>query len=129
AQLTVEPEAVAVTVEQYGAETRTVTLTNDGAEPLSFCLSFDRPLQRQPGALRLADEAAAVAGTPCGDYGEVLHRIGEDDVDESGWLPFGLAMTPDGRLFTNSGYTFHRTFELTPALEYVRSFEHPSVRE
>ncbi len=129
AQLIVEPQSLAVTVEQYGEETRTVTLRNDGAEALTFCLSFDRPLQRSRPPLRLADEAAAIAGAPCGPYGEVLHRIDRDDVDESGWLPFGLAMTPDGRLFTNAGVTIHRTFELTLDLEYVRFFEHPFVDE
>src|SRR5690606_7776568 len=48
AQITVEPEGVAVTVEQYQAETRTVTLTNTGGEPLTFCLSFERPLEEGP---------------------------------------------------------------------------------
>ncbi len=129
AQVTVEPQSLSVTVAQYGSETHAVTVTNDGDGPLTFCLSFDRPLQRSGPALRLADEAAAVAGSPCGDYGEVLHRIGDDNVDESGWLPHGLAMTPDGRLFTSTVSGLHRTFELTPDLEYVRYFEHPVVDE
>ena len=129
AQITVEPQSLSAMVEQYATETRTVTLTNDSAEALTFCLSFDRPLQRSAGTLRLADEAAAIAGAPCGPYGEVLHRIDRDDVDESGWLPFGLAMTPDGRLFMSSISLLHRTFELTLDLEYVRFFEHPFVDE
>src|SRR5690554_2023428 len=75
AQLTVEPQSVAVSVAQYGVESRTVTLTNDGTEPLSFCLSFERPLQRvADGTARLAASALG-SDEPCGAYGEVLALI------------------------------------------------------
>ena len=130
AQLTVEPQSVGVTVEQYGAETRTVTLRNDGAEPLSFCLSFDRPLQRSGPTLRLNEQAR---GTACGSYGEVLYRYDEDDWEGDtgggGWDPSSIGMTPEGRLLVAEPGGFNRTLEFTPDLELARFFEHPHVAE
>ena len=126
AQIAVEPQSLSVTVEQYASESRTVTLRNAGSEPLTFCLSFDRPLQRSSSALSLDQRAG---GTACGDYGEVLHRIDRDDVPASGWIPNGLTMTLDGRLFMSSFSGLDRTFELTLDLTYVRFFEHPVVDE
>ena len=128
AQLTVEPASLSATVPQHETTTLTVTLTNTGDTNLTFCVTFDRPLQRVAGRFRLADNAAGGA-TPCGEYGEVLYYLGEDDVDEPGWSPYGITMTPEGRLFTSSSSGLHRTFELTAELEYVGSFEHPHVAE
>ena len=128
AQLIVEPQSVAVSVAQYGAETRTVTLTNNSTETLAFCLSFARPLQRSGGRLRLAD---TVVGTePCGHYGDTLDRIDEDEIEgPGGWSPYGLTSTPDGRLFTADPGGYRRTYELTADLQFVRHFEHPTVAE
>src|SRR5690606_20774781 len=128
AQLIVEPQSVAVSVAQYGAETRTVTLTNNSTETLAFCLSFARPLQRRGGRLRLAD---TVVGTePCGHYGDTLDRIDEDEIEgPGGWSPYGLTSTPDGRLFTADPGGYRRTYELTADLQFVRHFEHPTVAE
>ena len=126
AQLTVEPQSVSVTVEQYETAARTVTLTNAGSQALAFCVSFDRPLQRAKGESRLAESAAG--GAPCGDYGEVLHYFDEEDFG-AGWGPTTITMTPDGRLFTNESGGLNRTFEFTPDLTLVRSFEHPHVAE
>ncbi len=106
AQLVVEPAALSVTVPQYETETRAITLTNTGSEALSFCLNFDRPLQRVEGMARLAGGSA-----PCGNYGEVLYRLDEDGASELGWDPSGITMTPEGRLFTSSSSGFPwRTF-------------------
>src|SRR5690606_6597089 len=84
------------------------------------------PLQREGSAVRLNERVGAA---PCGTYGEVLYYLGEDDVDESGWSPYGLTMTPEGRLFAISSSVLHRTFELTPDLQLVGWFEHPHVAE
>ncbi len=127
AQLVIEQQSMEVTVPQEESETRAVTLTNAGAEPLTFCVSFDRPLQRGDGETRLAGSAAG-GGAPCGDYGEVLHYFDEDDL-RGGWGPSGITMTPEGRLFTSEVSVLPRTFEFTPDLQFVRSFEHPTVAE
>jgi len=127
AQLTVEPEAFSVAVEQHEVVTQTVTFTNEGSKPLTFCVTFERPLQRVAGRFQLADEAAG-GGAPCGTYGEVLYRYDDDDLGAA-WNPYGITMTPDGRLFTAEPGGLHRTFELTPELAYVDSFEHPHVAE
>jgi len=127
AQLTVEPEALSATVPQHETTTRTVMLTNDGSAPLTFCVTFDRPLQRVEGQARLADEAAG-GGTPCGTYGAVLYRYDDDDLG-SAWSPYGITVTPDGRVFTAESSGLDRTFELTLDLQYVNSFVHPTVAE
>ncbi len=127
AQITLEPQSVSVTVEQHVTETHIVTLTNAGVEPLAFCLTFDRPLQRASGALRLA-EGAGGGGEPCGEYGEVLYRYDEDDFG-AGWDPFSITMTPKGRLFIAEGGGLKRTFEFTRDLQLLRSFEHPHIAE
>ena len=128
AQLTAEPESVSATVPQHATTTRTVTLSNTGTEPLTFCLSFDRPLQRTEGQARLA-EGAAGGGEPCGPYGEVLYRYDEEDFG-AGWSPYGIVMTLEGRLFVaeSSGFPW-RTFEFTPDLQLIRFFEHPHIAE
>jgi hypothetical protein len=126
AQVTVEPQSLSVTVPQHESETRTVTLTNAGGETVSFCLSFERPLQQTAGELRLA-EGTLGGEEACGGYGEVLALIDRDDVPEI-WDPYGLTTTPDGRLFAADSNR-DRTYELTPELTYVRSFFHPAVAE
>src|SRR5690554_6752278 len=130
AQLTVEPESLHVVAEQHATETRTVRtvrLTNTGNAALTFCLSFDRPLQRFSGSLRLSDDAL---GEACGPYGEVLALVDREAVPATFWDPYGLAMTPDGRLFVAEYSNFPlQSYELTPALEFVRSFPQPEVEE
>ncbi len=127
AQLVIEPQSIEVMVPQEETVTQTVTLTNAGAEPLTFCVSFERPLQRAEGETRLV-EGAASGGTPCGEYGEVLHYFDEEDFG-AGWGPVGVVMTPEGRLFTSEVSFLHRTFEFTHDLTLIRSFEHPTVAE
>ncbi|MEP0545821.1 MAG: T9SS type A sorting domain-containing protein [Rhodothermales bacterium] len=126
AQLMVEPLDLNVAVEQETTATRSVTLTNAGEEPLTFCVTFDRPLQRRSPVLRLSEQATGEL--PCGTYGEVLYYFDEDDLG-SGWGPSGVVMTPEGRLFTTELSALHRTFEFTPDLTLVRSFENPTVAE
>jgi hypothetical protein len=134
AQLAAEPQSVSVAARQGEVAEQTVRLTNADSAPLTFCVTFERPLQRvagpagRAGAYRLAEEAAG-GGAPCGEYGEVLYYIGDDDVDEPGWSPYGLTMTPGGRLFASSSSGLFRTFELTPELGYVGWFDHPHVAE
>ncbi len=125
AQLGAEPAALSVVLQQSKTTERTVTLSNAGGEAVSFCVSFARPLQRQRGAACLSERAT---GGACGEIGEVLHEIDREDVAFS-WDPNGLAMTPDGRLFTADYSGRHRTVELTPELEVLRYFEHPIVDE
>src|SRR5690606_22641989 len=123
AQVTAEPAALAVELPQGQTAERTLTLTNAGAETLASCLSFDRPLQRHGRGLRLG-----AGGEPCGEPGELLFSIEMDEVPQ-GWGPYGLTMTPDGRLFAADYSSLQRTHELTPDLDLVRSFEHPVVAE
>lgn len=123
AQLVAEPTALIVTVPQEEELERTVTLTNTGSETVSFCLDFERPLQRK-GKLRLSKRAA---GAACGLFGEILYEVSDQTI-AIGWDPSWLAMTPDGRLFA-ADFNSDRTHELTLDLEVVRSFDHPLVAE
>ncbi len=126
-QLTAEPQSVSVGVAQGEAVTQRLTLRNGGSAALGFCLSFARPLEREPGVARLSAEAL---GSACGAYGEVLALVGEGDIPLSFWDPYGLAMTPEGRLFAAEAADFPGlTHELTASLGYVRSFTHPRVEE
>ncbi len=125
AQLAVEPSALSAAVPQGETATRTVTLTNTGSKALAFCLNFDRPLQRAEGLARLSDSAL---GSACGAYGEVLLSIDRSGLPGCCASPYGLTMTPDGRLFAAESHT-DLTYELDAALGYVRMFEHPMVAE
>ncbi len=107
AQPTVEPQSLSVSLPQYETVTRTVTVTNTGSNGLTFCVTFDRSLQRDGLTLRLNEE---LSGTACGEYGEVLYRLDDEDVDESGWGPSYITMTPDGRVFTHQSGGLNRTF-------------------
>jgi hypothetical protein len=127
AQLVAEPSSFTVAVEQHETATRTLALTNTGSESLAFCLSFDRPLQRTGGSARISEQAL---GGACGPYGEVLALVDESAIEALSWNPYGLAMTPDGRLFAAERFNAtNLTYELTPSLEFVRSFPHPVVEE
>jgi len=127
AQLAVEPETVAVSVAQGETAMRTLMLTNTGSAALVFCLSFERPLQRTGSTARLSADAL---GGACGSYGEVLALVDTSAIEAPSWNPYGLTMTPEGRLFTAEVVGFPReTYELTPSLEVVRAFEHPVVEE
>ena len=128
AQLVVEPGALAVMLEQGEEAVRTVALTNAGDEAVAFCLSFNRPLQRDEAVVRLSESAM---GGVCGPLGEVLLYLDQEGYIAQGgvaWDPFGLTMIPDGRLFA-ADTNDPRTHELTAELEVVRSFEHPFVDE
>ncbi len=125
AQLVAQPESLAVALAPGDSAVQVVTLTNAGTDSLAFCLSFERPLQRTGGGLRLSH---AAAGGACGPLGEVLYYIDEEDFG-AGWSPYGLAMTPDGRLFVADFGLNRRTHELTPSLEVMRSFTHPAVAQ
>src|SRR5690606_33023742 len=80
--------------------------------------------------LRLSEQVGA---GPCGEYGEVLYRYDEEDLEndteKGGWGPYTITMTPEGRGFTAEPGGLDRTFELTPDLQYVGSFEHPCIAE
>ncbi len=126
AQLVATPESLAVTLEQSEVAERVLTLANTGSEAVSFCLSFERPLQRVGAGLRLSE---AAAGDACGPLGEVLFEADDDDVG-SLWIPYGLTMTPEGRLFVaENRFVFSQTFEFDTGLNPIRSFEHPVVEE
>lgn len=122
AQITVEPQSLDVTVSQYADEARTLTLTNDGEEVIDYCLSFSRPLEEGPEGLVLSPDAISSA---CGTYGEVLLQVSQQDYPIS-WNPYGITMTPNGRILAADYSSHNRTHELTPELELVRSFEHPT---
>jgi hypothetical protein len=127
AQLSVEPQGVSAEAEQHTTVTRAVTLTNTGSAALAFCLNFDRPMQQTNSTARLSADAL---GGACGPYGEVLALVDESAIEAPSWSPYGLAMTPDGRLFAAETGGFPReTYELTPSLEVVRAFEHPRLAE
>ncbi len=127
AQLSAAPESLRVSVAQGAEATRVLVLSNAGSEALGFCLNFDRPLEREAGTARLSAKAL---GTACGAYGEVLALVDESAVaPQLSWDPYGLAMTPDGRLFVSEYRVRQLTYELTPELAVVRSFEHPVVEE
>jgi hypothetical protein len=92
---------------------------NAGMADVPFCLDFGGPLQRA---------ARSAHGAGCGPPGEVLDIFDEGDLGD-GWIPYGITMTPEGRVFVAESVGSRRTFELTPALEYVREFDHPIVLE
>ncbi len=73
--------------------------------------------------MRLSEKAT---GSACGEIGEILFELDEEDTGFF-WDPYGLAMTPDGRLFTSDSSELELTVELTTELEVVRSFEQPVV--
>lgn len=130
AQVSVSPASFTASVPQHQRAERVLTVMNEGSEPLAFCLSFDRPLEEVSGALRLA--ADAVGGSePCPPYGEVFARIDREDIPgPASWDPYGLAAAPDGRVFVaDFSGTPPLSYELTPTLEFVRAFEHPTVEE
>ncbi len=130
AQLVAEPGSLSVALAPGEEAERMVTLTNTGLEMVEFCIGFDRPLQRADdsaagGRPRLDSVAVAHSdGTACGEVGEILLQVDEQSAT-IGWSPFGLTMTPDGRLFAADRLPRSRTHELTPELEILRSFEHP----
>ena len=129
AQLVAEPESLEVQLQRESLAERTVTLTNTGSEAVAYCLSFDRPLQRQAsGHTRLAPAALARSGgAPCGEVGELLILVDQESA-QIGWDLNGTAMTPDGHLFA-SDFADSRTHELTQDLEVIRSFNHPEVAD
>ena len=126
-QLTAEPQSLIVSVAQGEEVAQRLRLRNAGSEALGFCLSFERPLERVGEVTQLS---ATALGSACGAYGEVLALVGEGDIPLSFWIPYGLTMTPDGRLFAAERTDFPGlTHELTASLGYVRSFAHPRVEE
>jgi hypothetical protein len=120
AQVTAAPESLRVVLPQGQETTVAVTLTNAGAAAVPFCLDFDRPLQRASGG---------TLGAGCGEPGELLAVFDDEDLGDA-WLPFGITMTPDGRLFVAeyAGGVWE-TYELTADLQFIRRFPHPVVGE
>jgi hypothetical protein len=116
----VAPESLRVVLIQGQEANASVSLTNGGAATVAFCLDFDRPLQRSQGSTAL--------GVGCGEAGEILETFDSGDLG-NGWLPYGVTMTPDGRLFISEWAGGQRTYELTPDLAFVRRFFHPTVSE
>jgi hypothetical protein len=121
AQVTVTPESLRVVVTRGQAATAGVTLVNGGTVPAHFCIDFDRPLQRTAGA--------HILGAGCGAPGELLDTFDSFDLGRS-WLPYGVTMTPDGRLFVAEwAGGIRETYELTGDLTFIRRFPHPVVGE
>ncbi|MEM1043863.1 MAG: hypothetical protein AAGI91_14700, partial [Bacteroidota bacterium] len=127
AQFAASPESLRVTVAQGAELEQVLTLTNTGGEVLSYCLSFERPLEGEAGDRRLSADAL---GGACGPYGEALALVDTSAITDLSWDPYSLAMTPGGRLFAAEASGFRvQTYELTPELEIVRDFEHPRVSD
>jgi hypothetical protein len=116
AQLHVEPDSLVATLRAGETVTLYVRMTSPGAQ--SYCLDFDRPLQR------------SMSG--CGPPGELLFQIDESVLGHY-WRPYGTTMTPDGRIFAanrvSSGLAQYITYEFDQNLNYVRHFQHPTVAQ
>ncbi|MDX1532040.1 MAG: hypothetical protein R3362_10990, partial [Rhodothermales bacterium] len=102
AQVSVQPDALRLSLPA-GAEAEAVlAVTNGGADAVTL---YGVPLP-----------AGGVTGTP----GEMLAATPPGAADD----PWGLAMTPDGRLFAaDYGGGSANTIEYTPELAFVRAFE------
>jgi hypothetical protein len=118
AQLTAEPESLNVVLAHGQEATIEVSLLNGAANDAAFCLDFDRPLKLTSGA--------ATLGAGCGPPGDLMETFDSGDLG-NGWLPYGVTMTPDGRLFVAEWAGGQRTYELTADLAFVRRFLHPTV--
>jgi hypothetical protein len=118
AQVMAVPESLRVVLGQGAEATAAFTLTNAGAEDVTFCLDFDRPLQRS---------RAGALGVECGPPGELLGQVTTADLEIGGDFS-AIAMTPDGRLFV-ADLNGDFTREFTPELAFVRAFRHPFVAE
>ena len=106
AQVVASPEALAVTVAPGGTAEVALTLENGSSGALALVVA------PQP------DEAGE--GTP----GETLFTRASDGNGTSS----DFAMTPDGRLFVaEQGSSIRETWEYTPDLTLMRSFEHPRL--
>ncbi|MEL6706198.1 MAG: T9SS type A sorting domain-containing protein [Bacteroidota bacterium] len=116
------PAEVRVSVAQGEATMLLVTLTNEQAEAMDYCVSFARPVANG----RLSEEALSSA---CGAPGEVLLVVGEEANGGRPWDPYGFVALPNGRLLTSESSLRGRTFEMTTDLQQVREFEHPRVEE
>jgi hypothetical protein len=115
AQLHVEPDSLVATLRAGETVTLYLRMTSPGAQ--SYCLDFDRPLQR------------SMAG--CGPPGELLSVVDRAAIGHT-WGPYGTTMTPDGRLFVANIYSSggqYLTYELDQNLNYVRHFRHPTVAQ
>jgi len=119
AQVTAQPDSLRVVLVQGQDANPSVSLTNASTAAVAFCLDFDRPLQRTDGP---------AFGAGCGSPGELLAIFDSGDLG-NGWLPYGITMTPDGRLFVAEWAGGQRTYELTDDFMFVRRFFHPFVSE
>jgi hypothetical protein len=115
-QVTATPDSVIVVVLQGQEAAVELSLRNAGATEVVFCSDFNRPLQRrwERGG--------------CQPPGEVMHTFDESDLGDE-WIPHGITITPDDRLFLAETVGSRRTFELTADLAYVREFDQPVVLE
>jgi hypothetical protein len=95
-----------------------IELSHGGPGSVSVCLDFDRPLER-------ATEPSL--GDGCGEPGELLETFDSGDLGDN-WRPYGITMTPEGRLFVAEllGGVLE-TYELTADLTFLRRFPHPVV--
>jgi hypothetical protein len=112
AQIHVEPDSLVATLRAGETVTLYVRMTSASAQ--SYCLDFDRPLQR------------SMAG--CGPPGELLFVVDRAAIGHA-WRPYGTTMLPDGRVFVSDYAAAQRTYELDQNLNYVRHFQHPTVAQ
>jgi len=118
-QIAVTPESLRVVLPQGQEQTATVQLQNVSAVEQPYCLDFDRPMQR------LADPVYG----GCGPFGQLLDSVTDEDVGHTAWNPYGLTMTPTGRLFVSDRTVPRRTYELDASLNLIRFFQTPTVTE
>jgi len=119
AQVTVGPDSIRAVVPQGQETTVWLSMTNAGAVGIPYCLDFEGPPQQ-------ASEYRRVVA--CGPPGEVLETFDGSDLGDF-WIPYGITMTPEGRIFLAEDVGSRHTFEFTPDLTYVRDFRHPVVVE
>ena len=105
AQVTVTPDTIAVSLAEGEAAEVVLTVSNAGADT-TFALSL------------------APAPGPDGTPGDFLFATAPEALPSS---IRDLAMTPDGRLFVAEDLGRKRTSELTPELDFVQLFDHPTT--
>jgi len=118
-QVVVTPESLRVLLPQGQEQTAAVQLQNVSAVEQPYCLDFDWPLQH----------LARVRGGGCGPPGQLLFSVTGEGVGQPFWGPYGLTMTPGGRLFAADRTAPRRTYEVDASLNFIGFFDHPRVTE